>query len=442
MDKICNFNECTGCSLCHDVCQHQAIKIIENKDGFISPIIDQSLCVDCGLCKKTCPVLNLHSVSDNRLHNLKVYEAWAEDDNIRKRSSSGGVFGQIAYDTLKKGGIVIGVAFDGIKAFHTVVSSIDELSLIQDTKYVQSYAQDSYKATYELLKLGNNVVFSGTPCQVAACKSFLSHKKHNGKLLTIELVCHGVPSYLALKKSIEYADAKMVVHFREKSQGWGYHSQRMCYEAKDGGLKYRNRDEDLFYRMFFSEKLLRPSCYTCPFAHFPRVADITIGDSWGTNNDEKEEVYKGLSLLLINNANGQEWIRNSKIKLRNTSIFDSLYINRNVYTPFPSPDLIELKHDIGDWISQLDLHEYMNQTQLGFEENFRRETFVSRKIRKLNDCVRKKLQIKDVKDLSFLKYSLLMISYKLNCVLNPKPSEKYLSKIFTKVINNIYKARR
>ena len=120
MELICEHKKCTGCSLCYDVCKHRAIEIKENKHGFILPVIDQELCIDCGLCKKRCPVNN-EDTSGNRLNKLSVYEAWANDDSIRENASSGGVFGQIAYENLKKGGIVIGAAFDGLKAFHAAI---------------------------------------------------------------------------------------------------------------------------------------------------------------------------------------------------------------------------------------------------------------------------------------------------------------------------------
>ena len=442
MELICEHKKCTGCSLCHDVCKHRAIEIKENKHGFILPVIDYELCIDCGLCKKMCPVNN-ENTSGNKLNKLSVYEAWANDDSIRENASSGGVFGQIAYENLKKGGIVIGAAFDGLKAFHTAISSLEELPRIQDTKYVQSYAQESYKATYNYLKEGKNVVFSGTPCQVAACKSFLNHKNYTGNLLTVELVCHGVPSYLALKKAIEYNDAKRVVHFRDKSKGWGYHSQRMCYETGNGNYIFKNREDDLFYRMFFSEKLLRPSCSSCPFAQLPRVADITIGDSWGTNNKDKNEIKKGLSLVLINNPIGEEWIKKSNIKLRQTSILDSLYINRNVYTPFPPSELIQINHDICGWVSKLNVKEYMNQNALGFNEILRKESYLSKTIRDLNEKIRRRfLKVYDLSDINIIKLLLLEISYKINSFLNPKPSERYLSKKFLVVIKSIYKAKK
>lgn len=444
MEFVCERELCTGCSLCSDVCAHEAITMCEDRNGFIAPVVDGDKCADCGLCQKCCPVLNPDRVASNKLSNLEVYEAWATKDEVRKRSSSGGVFGQLAHDLLLAGGVVVGASFDGKKAYHKDVADVAELRSIQDTKYVQSCAHGSYKKTLRYLKEGKNVIFSGTPCQVAACKSYIYKKHYEGRLLTVELVCHGVPSYLALKKSMEYVGADTVVSFRDKKEGWGYHSQHMTYKTKEGKLIYKKREEDLFYRMFFCKKLLRESCYSCPFAHMPRIADITIGDSWGTSNKNKADVFKGLSLLLVNNENGKRWLgENKHVMLRSTSWLDSIYINRNVYTPFPPPYLIDKIPDVYSWITRLDAKEYMKNTTLGYIEQVKTNNAISEKIRRANVKFRRRLlDMTESKDLNAFKFLLLIASYKLDSIVNPKASERYLDGKFTDFLRILFKSKK
>lgn len=444
MDLICEKEKCTGCSLCSDVCVHGAITMCEDKEGFVAPLIDGNKCIDCGLCRKCCPVLNPKRVVSNSLSDLEVYEAWAANDEVRKASSSGGVFGQLAYDLLRSGGVVIGAAFDGRKAYHKDIVNVIDLHSIQDTKYVQSYAHGAYRITYKHLKEGKNVIFSGTPCQVVACKSYLYKKHYDGRLLTIELVCHGVPTYWALKKSMEFVGADSVVSFRDKSEGWGYHSQHMTYKTKEGKLICRKREEDLFYRMFFCKKLLRPSCYSCPFAQMPRNADITIGDSWGTSNKKKTEVFKGLSLLLVNNEMGKSWLEENKnVMLRSTSWLDSIYVNRNVYTPFPPPNLIEKIPDVYSWVTRLNVCDYMKNTSLGYIEHIKANNAVFEKVRRANVKLRRKvLDITKSKELNFFKLLLLIVSYKLDSMVNPKASEQYLDGKFIDFLRNLFKSKK
>ena len=443
METICEIGKCTGCSLCTDVCKHGAIIMQEDSNGFVGPVIDQHKCIDCGLCKKFCPISNLKRVQKNNVKDLEVYEAWAVTNDIRMKSSSGGVFGQLAHDVLKEKGVAIGVAFDGLKAYHTAVTNIADLPHIQDTKYVQSYASGAYITTYKFLKEGKRVIFSGTPCQVAACKSYLYGKEYSGDLLTIEVVCHGVPSYIALKQSLKYVGACQVKSFRNKMQGWGYHSQCMVYQLSNGGEIYKRRDEDLFYRMFFCKKILRPSCYSCPFACIPRVADITIGDSWGSTNADKGETFKGLSLILINNDKGQLWLKsNGNIRLRNTSWLQSLYINRNIYTPFPPADMVDRITEIDKWILKLNMEEYMDSNPLGFVENVRTDNVLFKKMRNINYKIRKRfLNIYKSSDMNYVKYLFLIASYKIDSWLNPKLSERYLDVKFMNVLQQIYKSK-
>lgn len=443
MEKICETSKCTGCSLCADVCKHGAISMQEDGNGFIVPVIDQYKCINCGLCKKFCPISSPERVQRNNVRDLNVYEAWAASDDIRMKSSSGGVFGQLAYGVLKERGVALGAAFDGLKAYHTAVIDVSDLPHIQDTKYVQSYVSGAYISTYKFLKDGKRVVFSGTPCQIAACKSYLYKKVYSGDLLTVEVVCHGVPSYLALKQSLKYVGACRVKSFRNKMQGWGYHSQCMAYQLPDGGEIHKRRDEDLFYRMFFGKKMLRPSCYSCPFACIPRVADITIGDSWGSTNGDKEEIFKGLSLILINNDKGRLWLENNgNIKFRNTSWLQSLYINRNIYTPFPPVSMVDRITEIGKWISKLDMKEYMDHNPLGLVEIRKKDNFLFKKMRNINLMIRKRfLDIYKSSDMSYVRYVFLIASYRIDSWLNPKPSECYLDMKFMDVLQQIHKSK-
>lgn len=445
MDIICEYDKCTGCSLCFDVCSHGAIQITENNDGFIFPQIDNAKCVDCGLCKKRCPVLNPERLNKNNLSDLKVYEGWSLNEDIRRTSSSGGIFGQLANDNLINKGIVLGVEYKNKKAFHTVISDVKDLNSLQNTKYIQSYASGVYKETFKYLLEGKNVIFSGTPCQVAACQSYLMNKTYSGRLLTIEVICHGVPSYLTLKNAIKFNKAVDIVSFRNKDDGWGYHSQKMEYTFQNNDTIVKDRNDDIFYRMFFSEKFLRPSCYSCPFAKMPRVADITIGDSWGTQNNNSEEIYKGLSLVIVNNNNGLKWLtENKNIVLRKNNWIKSIYINRNIYTPFPPQYLIEDRiTDIKSFFKNSNLEDFIKQTKLGFKEEILGFSNIKLRLYTLNKMIRERFleNIQISKILSF-KFKLLIWSLKIDMFLSNKPSIKYLDQKFINFLFNIYNSKK
>ena len=447
MEIICDHSLCTACGACHDICPKSAITIKHDSEGFLFPVVDQSLCIDCKLCQKVCSVMNPERIKHNKLCDIDVHEGWSLNDTIRSKSSSGAIFGQLAYDLLSTGKWkVVGAAFDGRYAFHKLISSAAELGELQNTKYIQSNPSLIYREILAELKNGINILFSGTPCQVAGCYSYLDKKKYSGELLTMEVVCHGVPSHLILDKSIEFNKAKSVTTFRNKNDGWGYNSQQMTYVKEDGSLITKSRDTDLFYRFFFGKKKLRKSCYQCPFAKLPRTADITIGDSWGTTNSSEEERRKGLSLVISNNSHASEILNKSKnIHLREIGWFTEIEINRNLYTPFPPISFIAERNDVNyiqNQLTRLDVNDFLNTTQLGFIENKEKLNLLKKALRKVNNKIYFKLVGNgNLSTMSSLRMRLIYVSMKLRNYTADLPSQHFLSLKFLKLTKEVYKAK-
>ena len=201
--EMCNAEYCTGCSACANRCEQRAIFMKEDEKGFFRPVINQGLCINCGACIRTCPQ-NKRIVP--HLEN-KAYAALAINDTLRDNSSSGGIFSLLAEQTLRKGGVVFGAAFcDGLEVRHIMVDSVDKLSALRGSKYVQSNIGDSYKQVKNNLESGKKVLFSGTPCQIDGLHHYLNKSYEN--LLTIGIICHGVPSPSVLNKFIESKESE------------------------------------------------------------------------------------------------------------------------------------------------------------------------------------------------------------------------------------------
>lgn len=447
MKIICEKDLCTGCGCCVDTCAHQAITMRQDTDGFLFPVINQDLCIDCGLCVKNCPVKSPERIRSNKLRDIEVREGWSLVDSIRLASSSGGIFGQLAYDLLKDGWLVCGVAFDGHKAYHKLIDSINDLPELQNTKYVQSNTTSIYKQVLFELKRGRNVFFSGTPCQVAACYSFLYKKKYTGNLFTLEVICHGVPTYLILDESVQYNKAIAVDSFRNKDKGWGYHSQTMKYLFENQKIKSVSRDRDLFYRYFFSEKMLRASCSSCPYARCPRVADITIGDSWNTRNPLKKEISKGLSLIVINNKYGyQQLLNNNNIQLKKLGWLSEIEINRNLYTPFPpqkgSFAIKRIEHP-KDFLMKHDDIEFLQDTPLGINEKKLHDNLLKKIVRKFISVLVPVLAGNgEIENFSYMRMKSIIILRHLYSHISVKQSDRYISKAFTLLLENVYRSKK
>ncbi len=278
ISKICR-NECCGCMSCISVCPKKAIDVTID-DGFDYPVIDRTKCIDCGRCISVCCAKNKATC----LPITKSYIAVSKDEDLYANSSSGGVFATIANHYVKNGWSVVGAALTkNYHVKHIIVNSVDDLHVLQGSKYVQSDCTDIYKKIKRVLDDGNNVLFSGTPCQVAALRNYLDCDYSN--LLCIDLVCHGVPSPYFFEYYINkhYVDRMPVkdISFRTKDK----------YERYGFNLKFTKGTKkmfvpgslDLYYRMFLKGLSFRESCYTCQYANGFRSGDITIGDCGNSN---------------------------------------------------------------------------------------------------------------------------------------------------------------
>jgi len=297
-DKQC----CCGCHACYNSCPQKCISMQSDVEGFWYPVVDLQRCTDCGLCEKACPVL-WKNTADNHPH---AYACMNKDDKIRKQSSSGGVFTVIAESVVANQGVVFGAGFDGeFNVVHSWTDRLDGLSNFRGSKYVQSYIGDTYKQTRDFLKQGRQILFSGTPCQVAGLRSYLG--KDYEALICLDIICHGVPSPLVWKQySSKLTNNKELkaISFRDKTFGWKRFSLRFTYHNDNEYLKDLNSDE--FMQGFLQNVYLRPSCYHCSFKTINRQSDITLADFWGIENVLPSfDDDKGTSLILVNSSKGK-----------------------------------------------------------------------------------------------------------------------------------------
>lgn len=297
---------CTGCMACYNKCPNNAISIVYNEAGFYTPQIDNNKCTNCGLCASVCPQTKEIQVKDEPTHCYAVMS----NDEIRKNSASGGLFALIAQEYLKNGGFVCGASFsdDFRQVNHIIIDKEEDLIKLQNSKYVQSNIGDVFSKIKLLLENNKEVLFGGTPCQVAGLNSYLGKRYDN--LLTMDLVCHGIPSPLVWTKYLdELTNGKTIksVFFRNKKEGWHFEPE-VEINLKNRFYKRKIKNK-LFYRAFFEHLILNDTCYSCKYANLQRPSDITMADFWGIENiDAEMNDEKGTSLLIINTQRGQEII--------------------------------------------------------------------------------------------------------------------------------------
>lgn len=294
-------------------------------EGFLHPNIDLAACSDCGLCRKICPVNSstAQKASSDTQKKAKefptVWAAWNLDAEIRRQSSSGGVFSVLAENVFNKGGVVVGAAFDKeLVVRHCIIETPADLYQLRGAKYVQSEISPViYREVRRLLKEDRTVLFSGTPCQVAGIRSQV--KRGHDRLYCCDIACHGVPSPLLLRRyvkaSMDKGEQMVNILFRDKSSGWKRF--RICWQLAGGNSKSFSISTDPYMLAFLRNIALRLSCYTCKFTNIKRQSDLTMADFWGVGKKypEYDENDEGTSLVLVNSKKGQVWLDECRSRL-------------------------------------------------------------------------------------------------------------------------------
>lgn len=306
-----NKSNCCGCHACYNICPKNAIKMQEDEKGFKYPIIDKDKCIQCNLCEKVCPVLK-----NSKIENKPIaFACYNKDEEIRKNSSSGGIFTLLAEEILAKNGVVFGVTFNKTyNVCHTYVENKNELEKFRGSKYVQSSINDTYKKAKEFLENGRYVLFTGTPCQIEGLKSFL--RKDYDNLYTQDIICHGVPSPKVHNKFIKFLEKNgniMKLAHRTKINGWKNWNVKVEFKNAEDYIK--DHGKDIYMQAFLRNTSLRDSCYNCSFKKKNRISDITLADFWGIENILPEmDDNKGTSLVIVNSKKGQELFNEIKEK--------------------------------------------------------------------------------------------------------------------------------
>lgn len=329
--------DCCGCAACVQRCPKQCITLHEDNEGFLYPQVDESLCIDCGLCEKVCPVINQ---ADERIP-LGVYAAKNPNEEVRMQSSSGGVFTMLAEHIIEEGGVVFGACWDdewNIK--HGYAECIDDLAQFRSSKYLQSVIGDTYIKAEQFLKAGREVMFTGTPCQIAGLKHFL--RKEYDNLLAVELICHSVPSsgvwqqYLTEKlKTLGWNKSDIQhISFRDKKTGWKTYS--FVIENRNGNIFTELSSKNAFMRGFLADLYTRPSCHACPAKQLRSGSDLTLGDFWGIESlMPKIDNDKGVSAIIVNSDKGKESLHNIKVELQEVQYNELTTRNPALVKSFP-----------------------------------------------------------------------------------------------------------
>lgn len=309
--EICPANICTGCAACANLCPQNAIRMQDGDQlGHIRPEIAQELCIDCGLCQKQCPTV--HPVKEVRAE--KAYAVWSIEEDDRFSSASGGAASVFYQKIIEEGGVAVGCCFDkNCDLQFMLAETAEEAKQFKSSKYVQSRVGDVFRRIKTLLLQDEKVLFIGTPCQTAGLLSFLG--KDYGNLISVDLICHGVPSQKLLKEHIRAKEQKAQSTANRLTFRYGADWELTLYSG-DMIFYKKRRETDLYFIGFLNALFYRQSCYSCAYAKPERVSDLTIGDFWGIGKEKPfAHPVEKVSVVLPNTLKGAAFLESCREKL-------------------------------------------------------------------------------------------------------------------------------
>ena len=335
-------------------CPVSAIEMITDQDGFRYPSINSDVCISCGLCNRICS-------SDAKIKKTtprSCFGGHIKDGFVLAESTSGGLFTAIAASFLKQGGHVFGVMPSGqYGARHARVESESDLSDFRGSKYVQSEVGNAYSDALKLIKAGERVLFSGTPCQIAGLKAVLGKWSDCNLLLTVEVICEGVPSPLFAEKQCASVSEKAFggkpvdrLQYRYKaSNRWDYEVAR--FSTKSGEERCLDRWFNPFWNIWLNRLMSRPSCDGCVFAGPERCADISLGDLWGVHLycPDLYNGNRGASIAFCNTEEGEGTLASAaeKVDGRWLNVDDAIRYQKPMREPaLANPGRVEFMSDL------------------------------------------------------------------------------------------------
>lgn len=308
MPVLATSEYCTGCTACASACSKGCITMTADDNGFLYPVIDTEPCISCGLCEKSCPIV---TPPQKAIGEPLAYAVYSKDEPMRLDSSSGGVFTELARTVLRSGGVVYGAAYnEQFAVIHICAENEADLAGLRGAKYAQSDLRGIFPQIKQQLDDGVAVLFSGTPCQAAGLKRFL--RKDYQNLITVDFVCHGVPSPMAWNRYLRYrADQDnqgklpVSVNLRSKETGWSRYLYSNVLEYGTGNRHVASSHDSLYMKLFVGDYISRTSCAHCGFKGYTRCSDLTIGDFWGIWDIRPHmDDNKGTSVVLIQSRKG------------------------------------------------------------------------------------------------------------------------------------------
>lgn len=343
MNNICEYNQCTACAACVNICVHNCITLTEDKFGELHPVVDNDRCVNCGLCERACP----NNIQPTFYTPKKCYASWIDDIDKRRICASGGIGTIMSEYVIKNSGVVFGSRYDeDLNPIMTYTETLEGVEKFKGSRYVQSFVgNDTLKNVKKFLQTNKLVLFIGTPCQIAGLLGYLRKSYEN--LITVDLICHGVSPSSYLKQEISFLCEKYKlrgiadVRFRGNDGNdyqltiWDENKKKIF--PRDNlfqKMTYSDASQQYYIQGFLKGVSMRENCYGCKYARPERISDITIGDFIGLGkNTPFPYSTKNVSSVILNTDKGAAFYELVSSYMQVLNNVERTYEERLMYKP-------------------------------------------------------------------------------------------------------------
>ena len=254
-------------------------------------------------------------MSELNSYKKTVYCGWTKNSEDLCESASGGIFYCLAKKILEEDGYVVGAVYsDDFKSVKHIMSrNIEDIKRMRGSKYSQSNYVDVIDKVEEKCKNGNNVLFSGTPCQCYVIKK----RVKSDRLICVDLICNGVQDRRILESEIRRLEVNAGAKITDYSMRYKkdhLHLPIYMHAKFENGIQY---EEQLYKsalgKIYGARLALQRSCYNCKFKGISRLGDITIGDYRGFRVLGDKGINQcGASTIIVNTEIGNKLLDSIK----------------------------------------------------------------------------------------------------------------------------------
>ncbi len=301
ISSVVENNLCVSCGICAGVCPKKCI-VGTFEGGSYLPTIDENFCVNCGLCHKVCPgkSADYTACTEDIFFGAatKCLAAQTKDKAILAQSASGGVvttlIKNLLRDKIYDAAFLVDSYNHDAETFTNLYTAESDFTSTPKSRYVT--INQSRAVSYMLEHRDAKLILVGSSCFVQGILNVIAHFKLNRENYFLAgLFCDKTMNYNVWDYFKTFGAEKLFFRTKEQS-GW------------PGNVGLERQGRKIFLprqvRMQMKDFFCVERCHYC-LDKLNQFADISFGDNYcETPLPAQMDKKSGTSCLIIRTARG------------------------------------------------------------------------------------------------------------------------------------------